>query len=78
MMPIARIAYLIGLLTTLVMTGAALTAPRWEATRAADVQAYATFAGLGAAGAIVAAHRAGPGRSLWVFLVPAAVGVPSG
>ena len=69
--------YLIGLLTTLVMAAGAGTAHVRNATRADDVVAYATFAGIGVV-AIMIAHQRYPNRTVWAFLVPAFIGFLAG
>ena len=69
--------YLIGLLTTVVLLVDASTAHFRNATRADDVVAYATFAGIGVV-AIMIAHQRYPNRTLWAFLVPAFIGFLAG
>jgi hypothetical protein len=74
----ARLSYRLGILATCVMAATALTAAWWGSARTEDIQAHATFAGLGATGAIVAHRHYGTHHALWAFFLPACISLPAG
>ena len=68
---------IIGLITTAIMALDAATADLRNVHRAEDIAAYATFAGIGVVG-IMIAHRWYPDHVAWAFLVPAFVCILAG